>query len=377
MLKEIAVAAVLSLVPASAPPQLPPLNDAVLRKAIAIQPTDRVTGVQLRITGTAGHWSGTSGVGDVRTGAPVPANGRFRIGSISKVFTAAVVLQLAAEHKVDVGQTVQHYLPGLLPDNIAPVTVGQLLDHTSGLPNDDSPYETTGDAAWFVQHRFDSWTPAQIIAIDTRHPMRFTPGTKQQYAGINYYLAGLLIEKITGDTYAHAVQARIITPLGLRDTSVPGMNDPRIPGPHSHGYVEVKGKLVDITEQIPWPWAEGGMISSAADLDRFLGALFTGRVVPASELDRMFTLPDVPYADNTNCPGGRACFSMGLMKATLPGTDLFAWGKTGSRPGYTSGFFATRGLERRAVYVLNSTGNKDGSDMPFVLRIASATFLGK
>lgn len=375
MLKEIAVAAALLLTPP--PAALPPLNDAVLRKAITIQSTDKVTGVQLRITGTAGRWSGTSGVGDVATGAPVPVNGRFRIGSISKVFTAAVVLQLAAERRVDVDQTVQHYLPGLLPENIPPVTVGQLLNHTSGLPDDDSPYEMNGDAAWFVQHRFDTWTPAQIVAIDTRHPMQFAPGTKQQYDGINYYLAGLLIEKITGDTYERAVQSRIIGPLGLRDTSVPGMNDSRIPGPHSHGYVVVGGKLVDITEQSPWPWAEGGMISSAADLDRFMGALFTGKVVPASQLDRMFTTPDVPYADTANCPGGRACYSMGLMKATLPGTDLFAWGKTGSRPGYTSGMFASRGLERRVVYMLNSTGNKDGSDMPFVLRIASAAFLGK
>src|SRR5947208_8510002 len=117
MLKAIAVAAVLALVPASAPAQLPPLNDAVLRQAITVKPADKVTGVQVRITGTEGRWSGTSGVGDVATGEPVPTNGRFRIGSISKVFTAAVVLQLAAEHKVDVNQTVQHYLPGLLPDN--------------------------------------------------------------------------------------------------------------------------------------------------------------------------------------------------------------------------------------------------------------------
>ncbi len=139
---------------------LPPLDDAALRKALTIQPSDKVTGALLRITGSAGHWQGTSGEGDVTTHAKVPPNGLFRVGSVSKVFTAAVVLQLVAEHRIDLDQTVQHYMPGLLPDKIPPVTVGQLLNHTSGLPNDDSPFITNGDAAWFVEHRFDIWTPA-------------------------------------------------------------------------------------------------------------------------------------------------------------------------------------------------------------------------
>lgn len=361
---------------------LPPLNDAALREALTIQPSDHVTGALLRITGSAGQWNGTSGEGDVTTHASVPPDGLFRVGSVSKVFTAAVVLQLVAEHKIDLDQTVQHYMPGLLPDGIPDVTVGQLLNHTSGLPNDDSPFLVTGDAAWFVQHRFDIWTPAQIVAIDTRHPMQFAPGTKQRYSGINYYLAGMLIEQITGNSYAREVERRIIRPLNLTHTSVPAFSDFGIHGPHAHGYVAVGDTLKDITDESPWAWAEGGLISSAPDLDRLITSIFQGKVVPKAQLKHMFTLPVdangdlVPYAGTDNCPDGKACYSMGLMSARLPGIPGNVWGKTGSRPGYTDGVFATRDLSRKAVYVLNPTGNKDGSESRMVMRIAAAIFSG-
>lgn len=143
----------------------------------------------VEVTGPAGSWSGVSGVRDARTRGPVPADGRFRIAGISKVFSAAVVLQLAAEHKADLGRPVQDYLPGL-------------------------PYGTpgSGDPAWFVQHRFDSWTPRQIVDEATTRPMRFAPGTQQQYNGTNYYVAGLLIEKVAGNSYADEVAAATFDP---------------------------------------------------------------------------------------------------------------------------------------------------------------------
>lgn len=378
------IAAVLlagSTAPAFAADAPPKLDPKVLRAAVKLTKDDKATGDLLRITGSAGHWSGTSGVGDLRTGAKVPLNGRYRIGSVTKVFTASVVLQLAAEGKINVSRTIQHYLPGLLPDDLPPITVGQLLDHTSGLSGDMSPHDPDdGTPAGYAAHRFDVWTPAQVVALSTRHGMEFAPGTKQHYEGINYFIAGLLIEKVTGHSYGAEVNRRIIKPLGLHDTSVPGFTDFKIPGPHSHGYVIVDGKPVDISEESPWAWAEGGMISSAADLDHFISALFTGKVVPPAQLKLMFTLPvgkdgkPLPYTDKSNCPGGTACYAMGLMQAKLPGVTTVAWGKTGSRPGYTNGIFATRDLARKAAYLINATGNKDGSETPIVIRLATAAF---
>lgn len=359
--------------PGGAP--LPPLDPAAMASAISGLPDATVTGALAAVSGPAGRWSGTSGVGDVATGRPVPADGRFRVGSISKVFTAVVVLQLAAEHRVDLDRSVQHYLPGLLPASYPPITVRQLLDHTSGLPGGDLG---SGDARWFVDHRFDGWTPRQIVADAVTHPMMFAPGTKQQYNGTNYFVAGLLVERVTGHTYAREVARRIIAPLRLRDTYVLDRRDPRLPGPHSHGYVAItengRTTLHDVSEQSPYPWAEGGIISSGADLTRLIDAIMEGRL---GRLKEMFTVPKVAYAGTDNCTigpdAGQACFSAGLMRTRLP-NGVTVWGKTGSRPGYTSGVFATRDRRRVLVYSLNPTGNKDASEFPYVLKIAAAAF---
>ena len=360
------------------PAQLPPLDPAGLRAAISGLPNSTVTGALVSVTGPAGQWSGTSGVRDIVSRAPVPADGDFRIGSISKVFTAVVVLQLAAEHRVDLGMPVQHYLPGLLPASYPPITVRQLLNFTSGLP------DTTlgdGDASWFAAHRFESWTPEQLVAEAVSHPLVFAPGTAQQYNGTGYYLAGLLIEHVTGHSYADEVQARVIRSLQLARTYVPDRRDPRLPGPHAHGYVAVTADgvttLDDVSEQSPFRWAAGGIISDSADLTTFIRALFSGRLLPSPQLAEMFTVPGVPYLGTDFCTtgpdAGRACFGAGLMRSVLP-NGLTGWGKTGSVPGYTSGLFASRDLRRVLVYSLNPTGDRDGSETPYIAKIVTATF---
>ncbi|MCP2307378.1 serine hydrolase domain-containing protein [Kitasatospora paracochleata] len=366
--------------PAASATALPPIDRDAVRQAIGDLPNAYVTGAFVRVTGSAGRYETSAGLGDAATGSAPDPEGRFRIGSISKVFTAAVVLQLAGEHRIDLDGTVQQYLPGVLPADLPPVTVGQLLDHTSGLPGGGKLNDSDGSTAWFAAHRFDSWTPQQVVASLAGQPMSFPPGTAQQYNGINYYLAGLLIEKTTGHSYADEVQRRLIRPLHLRDTAVPDRDDPRLAHPASHGYLTVHDPdgtthPVDVTEQSPWPWAEGGLISSAPDLDRFLGALLQGRLLPAAEQQRLFDVPDVPNQQNSHCTtgptAGRACMSMGLERVDINGVTL--WGKTGSRPGYVSGVFATRDLGRRIVYSLNPTGF-DGAESRYILRLAQAVF---
>ena len=375
-------------IPAAAPAAsaaktpLPALDPVELRAAIGGLPSADVTGALLRITGRAGHWSGTSGAGDLETGQGVPRNGHFRIGSISKVFTATVVLQLAAEHRIDLDTPVQHYLPGVLPADLPPVTVGRLLNHTSGLPRAaDSADFGDGSPEWFAAHRLKSFTPQQVIDLMAGQPMQFAPGTAQQYNGMNYYVAGVLIEKITGHTFAHEVQSRITRPLGLHDTYVPDADDPTVPGPHAHGYLMVKSAdgtrhPVDVTEQSPWPWAEGGMISTPADLDRFMTELLRGRLLPPAQQAELFAVPDVPSYHSSQCrtrtDAGRACMTMGLMRVKAS-NGIVVWGKTGSRPGYTSGVFATRDLSRKIVYSLNPN-NLDGTEMRYIQQIAAASF---
>ncbi|RKH18269.1 class A beta-lactamase-related serine hydrolase [Corallococcus praedator] len=361
--------------------RLPPLNREALRQAISGLPDGEVTGALVRVDGAEGRWIGASGVADVRTGAPVRADARFRIGSMTKTFTATVVLQLAAERRLDLDRPVQEYLPRLLPANVyAPITVRQLLNHTHGLPGVPVPQK---DPEWFFVNRFRRYSPRELVSLALPEGPRFAPGTQQQYGNIGYIVAGLLIEQVTGRPYGDAVRDRILRPLGLRDTFVPG-NLVTIPGPHAHGYevVAAQGEgcptgaiayqgrcLVDVTEASQSvPWAAGEMISSTADLDRFLVALFQGRLLPRAQMEALFTVPDVPAVG-----GGRATYSAGLSRMDVNGLTL--WGKSGDRHGYNNGMGATRDLRRRLIYSVNTL--RMGQDRPDIAaRIVAAAMAG-
>ncbi|WP_328341427.1 serine hydrolase domain-containing protein [Micromonospora sp. NBC_00421] len=328
------------------------LDPTPIRQAIAGLPDADATSAQVRITTPDGCWTGTTGVRDLRSQAPVPPHARFRVGSVTKVFTAALVLQLAAEDRIDLDATVQRLLPGLLPADYPTVTVRQLLDHTSGLPSPEVP----DGIEWQLAHRYHSWTPEQLVRLGLRNPREFDPGEKQHYTNMGYIVAGMIIEKITGHSYAAELDRRIARPLGLRDTYAPG-DDPRIRGPHAHGYEAVvrhgRTELVDVTtwSQTFTP-ASGDVISSLTDLDTFYTALFAGRVVPAAQLTTMFTLPAVPDVD-----GGPARYGAGLTAFPLPDGETL-WIKTGSRYGYLAGVASTRDGRFRVEYSITGTDAK-------------------
>ncbi len=365
----------------AAHPPLPPLNREALRQAIAGLPNAEVSGALVRVSGADGRWLGTSGVADLRTGAPVPADARFRIGSMTKTFTATVVLQLAAEGRVDLDRPVQDALPRLLPAGVyAPITVRQLLNHTHGLPGVPVPQK---DPDWFFQNRYRRFSPRELVALALPQGPRFAPGTRQEYGNIGYIVAGLLIEQVTGRPYGDAVRERILRPLHLRDTFVPG-TDVTIPGRHARGYEEVAPEgtacpagaitagsrcLVDVTEASQSvPWAAGEMISTTEDLDRFLVALFQGRLLPRKQQEELFTVPDVPAAG-----GGSASYSAGLTRFDINGVTL--WGKSGDRHGYNNGMGATRDLRRRLVFSVN-TLHMGGAQPDIAARIISAALQG-
>ncbi|MFF8788127.1 serine hydrolase domain-containing protein [Streptomyces sp. NPDC015125] len=346
---------------------VPPLNVAALRAAIGDLAHPQLTGSQLRVSGSAGRWYGTAGVADRDSGREIHERDAFRIGSITKVFVATVVLQLAAEHRLPLETPVQRCLPGLLPAHFPPITVLQLLQHTSGLPDEQEPPYDLSTPESIARHRYDRWTPHQIVALVSHGSMKFTPGTKQEYRGINYVLLALLIEGLTGRRYGEVVADRVLRPLGLRHTSVPG-NDPRIHGPHVHGYLKMTdGSLLDITAfDQSLAWGEGEMISHTGDLDRFLTALFSGELLPPRQSERMFTLPpdEVRMLD-----GSPARYSAGLQTFTINGITL--WGKTGERYGYSSALFATRDQQRRVVISFNPT-RRDATQAQATQRIAEA-----
>ncbi|MFJ5991111.1 serine hydrolase domain-containing protein [Lentzea sp. NPDC092896] len=272
-------------------------------------------GIQARINGRD---TVRSGVAELGSRKPVPHNGTFRIGSVTKPFVSTVVLQLAGEGKLELDAPVSRHLAGLVDDRI---TVRQLLQHTSGLYNytDALPLDPAG----FPSVRFKSWTPQELLAVSTSKPLDFEPGTQWSYSNTNYVVAGLLVEKITGRPFQQAVEQRILKPLRLNDTVLP-RNSVEVPGPHAHGYYpDASGKPVDVTRLNPsWGWAAGEMISTTRDLDTFLTALLAGKMLKPLQ-QKELTKTSVVSPD----------YGLGLAVASLPcGTTIY--GHDGQIHGY-------------------------------------------
>jgi D-alanyl-D-alanine carboxypeptidase len=332
--------------------------NATLEAAIAGLPSADATAALVRVGGKEGTWHGSSGVHDLRTGRPADPAARFRAGSVTKVFTAAVALQLAEEGRLDLDRSARSYLPELIPASYAGVTVRQLLDHTHGIPAPDFPGTTVEEA---YANRFRVYDPRDMVRSATSKKPEFAPGERQHYLNIGYTVAGLLIERVTRDSYEHQVARRVLGPLGLRDTYFPGTN-PRITGPHNHGYqtMRLDDGTTGLRDVTVWGttdgWAAGDIVSTTADLETFTRALFRGRIVRGPLLEEMFTLPEV-----TDFRTGKpAAYSVGLSMKVLGGREV--WGKTGGRWGYNAAIASTRNGSRTLVYSVNSTDAK-GQDM--------------
>ncbi|MFD5056386.1 serine hydrolase domain-containing protein [Streptomyces tendae] len=339
--------------------------EEALRAAIAGLPDQYATAALVRVGTTGGDWHGSAGVRDLASGRPAHPDARFRAGSVTKVVTAATVLRLAAQDEIDLDAPVQGYLPDLFtPDFEQPISVRHLLNHTSGIKPGDGLGD---DFAELYAHRYDTLTPQQVAASAiAKGPEDFVPGTRQQYLNINYTILGLLIEKVTGRSYASEATRLVLRPAGMHHTYFPGTN-PRIRGPHNRGCQAAEGpdgttRLVDVTE---WNqadrWAAGDMISTTADLERLLTKLFRGKIVPQPELEEMFTTP----AGVTG-----ATMSAGLEYQEADG-QVF-WGKSGGRYGYNAFIGGTRDLSRTLVCAVNSTDAKGTGRNPVVDAITAA-----
>ena len=228
----------------------------------------------------------------------------FRAGSITKTFIATVVLQLAAEHRLSLSDTVERHLPGLLRGRDTDgrhITLRALLTHTSGLA--DFTRATRGTVPL---------TPLQAVRIAlTLPPAR--PG-RYSYSSTNYVLLGMVVQQVTGHSYATEVRRRIIDPLGLRGTSLPGSRD-SLPLPHGRAYAPDGSDVTRLDPRVAG--AAGELVTTLADLDRFYAALLGGRLLPPHWLREML---------NTRAVHGS--YGMGIFPAKLP-CGITVWGHNG------------------------------------------------
>ncbi|MGV9411124.1 serine hydrolase domain-containing protein [Nocardia sp. NPDC003693] len=303
-------------------------------------------GVQVVVTEDGRDWQATAGVGDVGTGAGFPTDARVRAGSNTKAFAATVIMQLVTAGSVHLDAPVERYLPGLVwGEGIDGnrITVRNLMQHTSGLPEYLELPELQQDYADLLDKRFDA-ADLVLDAVRTM-PAHFPPGEKAEYSNTNYLILGLLIERVTGRTFAEEVAARVATPLGLRGTYIPAPGELGLRDPHPLGYEVVDGRRTDMTRYDPaFAGAAGALVSTGAELNRFFTALLGGALIEPARVIEMQRDP----RPLTNRPAG-IDYGLGIALLTVP-CETRVWGHGGSIPGFRTYDGVT--ADGRAVSVL-------------------------
>ncbi|WP_242277825.1 serine hydrolase [Bacillus cereus group sp. BfR-BA-01446] len=296
-------------------------------------------------------WGYAAGVADLKTKKPMKTDFRFRIGSVTKTFTATVILQLDEENKLNLDDSIEKWLPGVIQGNGydgKQITIRQMLNHTSGI----AEYSKSKEADFTNPKRV--YTAEELVKIGLSAPPDFAPGKGWSYSNTGYVLLGMLIEKVTGNNYAEEIENRIIEPLELSNTFLPG-NSSVIPGTnHARGYVQQEegSKLKDVTYFNPSIASSAGdMISTADDLNKFFSYLLSGKVLKEQQLKQMLTT--VPTGK-----GGINGYGLGIFEIKLP-NGVPIWGHTGGIPGFDTFAGGTHGGKHMLTVNLNSMGKAE------------------
>ena len=287
----------------------------------------------------------TAGVGVIRPARVWRPGDHMRVASVAKAFSGAVTLSLVRSGDLALDDTIGELLPGQ-PASWSQVTLRQLLAHTSGLADFSG---TDAFLKAFTDDLFRRFTPPELLAYAHPEPLLFPPGTRYHYSNTDNIAAALMAEAATGRSYDRLLRERVYRPLGMRNTSLPLGS--RLPRPFAHGYVpDPPGPLEDLSEAFSasGSWASGGIVSTPADLTRFVRGYVGGRLFSGS----------VQRAQRRMRPGNSEPRGPGINRA---GLALFRYrtrcgvvfGHTGNTPGYTQFIGASADGSRSATVAIN------------------------
>ncbi|MFB7669662.1 serine hydrolase domain-containing protein [Kitasatospora sp. NPDC056138] len=287
----------------------------------------------------------SAGVKDLSSRTPADPKAQFRIGSNTKAFTSTVLLQLEAEGRLSLDDTVAKWLPSAVNANGydgSKITIRELLNQTSGLP------EYAG-GNFGLQYALNTqpnqpWAPQALVDLALRQAPTAAPGQRFSYANTNYVLAGMVIKAVTGNEPATEIQQRIIAPLGLTNTTFP-TSDSTLHGNYLHGYQYPGGLAYVILDEtvsdVQAFGAAGAMVSTLDDLATFDRALLTGKLLPpAQEAELKTTVP----VDSSGVGG----YGLGIFHQQLP-CGQWVWAHSGAVLGYLSNWYSSDDGSKQAV----------------------------
>lgn len=306
----------------------------------------------------------TSGLAQRAPRRPMRADDRFRVGSVTKSFVAAVVLELYQEGKLGLRDSVERWLSGLVPHGDG-ITIRQLLNHTSGLFNYT---EDPRVVAALLRGDANRWEPRELVGLAVEHEPLFEPGTQWSYSNTNYLVLGLVVEAAAGRPLEDELRERVFEPLRLTGTSLD--SQPQIAGRYAHGYSSTTrgGRTRDVSRWSPsWAWAAGAVVSTVDDLATFYRGLFQGRLVTPHLIWRMTSTPKVAV-------GAGYAYGLGLAQTTTPCSKV--WGHDGHVPGYLTFALGSLSGRRQVILALNGDVLK-GSAFSDVADVLISAYCGR
>ena len=285
--------------------------DAIFKAAY---PADGPGAAVIITRGGKAIYSAGRGLADVEAKRPITPDTSFRLGSIVKQFTAAVVLQLIAEGKMSLDDPVSRFFPDW-PKPGAAASVRQLLNHSSGIQ------DFSKIPGWIVKNRHRPWTTAELLAVFRDLPAKAQPGHAWEYNNGGYVLLGAIVEKVTGKAWHEAIAERITSPLGLRTVAYAVPSE--VTAASARGYTQAGGRQQPVElSHMSVAHAAGGLAGSVRDMARWAHALHHGRVV-RPDLYREMTSP-ARLADGSTQPYG-----FGLRLQQLRGRRALVHGGAG------------------------------------------------
>jgi D-alanyl-D-alanine carboxypeptidase len=308
-----------------------PFRPAELKSALDAVHRAGVPGVYAEVRTDGRTWRGASGVADVTTGRPVTPDMRQRVGSITKTFTAAAVMQQVERGRIRLDAPIGDYLPQMVPgERGRKITVRMLLNNTSGIPDYIRyafPSLQTGSPQSLEDNRFRQFRPAELIELGLNAPPTGEPGGRTGvYSNTNYLLLGRLLELVTGTPAEEYITRNVIQRAGLRHTGFP--TGTRIQGPHSRMYEALWGLLDPPRDysvyNMSWTGTGAALVSTTEDLNRFYRELLDGAIVNRSSLEQMQRTVPVVALD-----GSTIQYGLGLHKVDIPDCGTF-WGHDGT-----------------------------------------------
>jgi D-alanyl-D-alanine carboxypeptidase len=285
----------------------------------------------------------TFGVRNIKSGLPIRVDDRMRIASAAKAFSGAVALSLVSDGKLSLQDTIGERLPEL-PEAWSGVTLRQLLNHTSGIP--DFSLEPDFQEA-LLASLTKAPPPEELLSfVEDDEDLLFDPGSEYHYSNSDNIIVALMVEAATGMSYEDQLRERVYRPLGLRKTTLP--RGPNLRKPYIHGYDLSEHPPEDVSEVVAagWSWASGGIVSTPADLNAFIRGYVSGKLFDERTRAKQRRVVE---GGSSEPPGpGKNSAGLGIFRyETRCGT---VWGHTGNTPGYTQ-FMAASPNGRRSVTV--------------------------